>query len=142
MQTLHVPGAGKVVVDRMFRDDGTPAVLGMLGNQRIVLNVGTPPKITVAQCGKAFFFLDAQQSPVRTLEDIDVIPPTSPFRKAAEDFVALQQTGGRKAEQVLKHAKPAKPKRRILHDFTGKRGLEKAMEATGAADPKLAEATA
>lgn len=108
-QTLRRKG-GKVEVDRIFRDDGAAPVMGILGGQKLIVSPGQEPMPTVAQRGKAFFFLNKQLTPVRTLDDIKVIPSTSPFRKAAEDFILLQQKVPEKAERVVKTARTKRPK--------------------------------
>jgi hypothetical protein len=122
-QKLHLAKAGVVEVDRIFQDGGASAHIAMMGGQRVEVSPGKPPMMTVAQKGKAFFFLDARLTPVKMIEDIAVIPASSPFRKDAEDFIALQQQGGKKAEAVIKKAKVVKPRTLIrqhlkMHELT------------------------
>ena len=116
-QKLHLAKAGVVDVDRIFMDGGASAHIAMMGGQRVEVSPGKQPMMSVAQRGKAFFFLDVHLTPVKTIEDIAVIPATSPFRKEAEDFVALQQQGGKKAESVIKHAKVLKPRTLIRQHY-------------------------
>ena len=126
-QTLRLAKAGPVEVDRIFMDGGASAHIAMMGGQRVEVSPGQQPMMTVAQKGKAFFFLDARLTPVKTLEDIVVIPLSSPFRKEAEDFVALQQQGGKKAEAVIKHAKVTKA-RTLLRQHYKMKDLTKAAD--------------
>jgi hypothetical protein len=114
----------KLDVDRVFTDQGKPAVMAILGGQKTVLERGSTPKTTIYQKRKSFFTLDGQPATEEILaawlEDPDF--PES-LKREFREFLADCKSGKGPKERLEKVRRRPPSKKQSRRFNPGEAGL-------------------